>query len=128
MASVLVLEDDEDMRALLCELLVMSGVDGCVEAGSVRELEACGERVHRAQLALLDINLGAGNPTGLDAYEWLVRQRYGGQVVFITGHAATHPELRAAERLHGVRVLMKPVDPDVLIALLPDEQGAPMHP
>jgi len=128
MASVLVLEDDADMRTLLCELLVMSGVDDCLSVGSVRELQACGEHVHGAQLALLDINLGPGKATGLDAYEWLLRQRYGGKVVFITGHATSHPQLIAAERLNGAKVLRKPVDPDVLLELLPEDAPASAHP
>ena len=125
MASVLVLEDDGDMRTLMCELLEMAGVDSCVSVGSVEELRRQRlEDVHRAQLALIDINLGADHPSGLEAYEWLLQQRFAGKVVFITGHAASHPLLREAQGLRGVQVLRKPVDGDVLLDLLPAAEQA----
>lgn len=125
MAGVLVLEDDGDMRVLLCELLSMAGAECCVSVGSVEELRQYSRDVHRAQLALLDINLGSGHPTGLDAYAWLRAQRFGGQVVFITGHAATHPLLREAQELRGVQVLRKPVDAEVLLNLIPADDAHP---
>jgi len=124
MASVLILEDDEDMRSLLCELFLMGGAERCLGVGSVEELRRRGDEVHQAQLALIDINLGSGKPSGLDAFAWLQSRRYGGQVVFVTGHAASHPLLAAAERLRGVRVLKKPVEPEVLVDLLPEADGA----
>ena len=125
MAGVLVLEDDGDMRVLLCELLSMAGAECCVSVGSVEELRRQRlEDVHRAQLALIDINLGADHPSGLEAYEWLRSQRFGGRVVFITGHAASHPLMREAQGLRGVEVLRKPVDADVLLDLLPAGEEA----
>lgn len=126
MASVLVLEDDGDMRTLVCELFRMGGAERCVAVGSVAELRRRGADIHHFQLALIDVNLGYGHPSGLDAYEWLRAQRFGGQVVFITGHASSHPLVRELQGLRGVQVLRKPVDADVLLDLLPAADAA--HP
>ena len=124
MAGVLVLEDDGDMRTLMCELFSMAGAERCVAVGSVAELRQNPELVHHTQLALIDINLGSGLPSGLEAYDWLRSQRFGGRVVFITGHAASHPLMREAQGLRGVEVLRKPVDADVLLDLLPAGEEA----
>jgi DNA-binding NtrC family response regulator len=124
MASVLVLEDDGDMRTLMCELFSMAGADRCVAVGSVEELRKHAEALRGLELALIDINLGPGHPSGLAAYEWLLSQRFGGRVVFITGHATAHPLLREAQALRGVEVLRKPVDADILLDLLPAGEEA----
>lgn len=120
MLRVLVLEDDEDLRTILCELLALSGVDACVSAGSLAELQR--ERVEAlgCGLALLDINLGAGVPSGLEAYRWLKENGFGGRTVFFTGHARSHPLVREALELKHVQVLSKPIESKVLLALVRD--------
>lgn len=124
---VLVLEDDEDLRFILCELLAASGADECVSAGSVDELRRKREAVLRCGLALLDINLGAGVPSGLDAYRWLRDNGFAGRTVFLTGHARSHPLVREALALEQVRVLSKPIESNILLSLVKDgmhENGA----
>jgi FixJ family two-component response regulator len=117
---VLVLEDDADLRTILCELLSLSGADACVGVGSLAELQS--ERVGAlgCGLALLDINLGAGVPSGLDAYRWLKDNGFPGRTVFLTGHARSHPLVREALELTQVQVLSKPVESKVLLALVRD--------
>jgi DNA-binding response OmpR family regulator len=70
---------------------------------------------------LLDVNLGAGQPSGIDAYRWLREHSFPGRIVFLTGHATTSPEVIAA-RSHGQTVLEKPIDIVKLGALV---TGAP---
>ena len=118
MQRVLVLEDDGDLRGLLCELLVASGAQGCVSAGSFDAMVRQQEQVLGCGLALLDVNLGAGLPSGLDAYHWLRGHGFGGRVVFLTGHAHHHPLVRQARELTQARVLSKPVDAKELMALV----------
>lgn len=120
MLRVLVLEDDEDLRSILLELLSLSGADACVDAGSLAELKRRQAEALGCGLAILDINLGAGVPSGLDAYEWLKENGFSGRTVFLTGHARSHPLVRQALELSNVQVLSKPIEAKVLVALVGD--------
>ena len=120
MLRVLVLEDDADLRTILCELLSLSGADGCVSAGTVAELKGKHTEALGCGLALLDINLGAGVPSGLDAYRWLKDSGFPGRTVFLTGHARSHPLVREVLELTHVQVLSKPIESKVLLALVRD--------
>jgi FixJ family two-component response regulator len=121
---VLVLEDDNDLRTLLCDLLVASGAEACVSAGSVEAMVRQKEQVLGCGLALLDVNLGAGAPSGLDAYHWLQENGFGGRIVFLTGHARSHPLVRQAHALAQARVMSKPVDAKALMALVETLDGS----
>ena len=127
MLRVLVLEDDEDLRSILCELLSLSGTESCVSAGSFEELRRQGPEALGCGLALLDINLGAGVPSGLDAYRWLKDNGFPGRMVFLTGHARSHPLVRQAHELTQARVLSKPINAKALMALVgkPDDARGP---
>lgn len=120
MLRVLVLEDDGDLRSILCELLSLSGADACVSAGSFEELRRKGAEALGCGLALLDINLGAGVPSGLDAHRWLQDNGFPGRTVFLTGHARSHPLVREALELKNVQVLSKPIESSALVALVGD--------
>jgi FixJ family two-component response regulator len=121
---VLVLEDDNDLRTLLCDLLVGAGAKACVSVGSVDAMVRQKEQVLGCGLALLDVNLGPGAPSGLDAYHWLRENGFGGRIVFLTGHARSHPLVRQAYDLSQARILSKPVDAKVLMALVRNPDGA----
>jgi DNA-binding NtrC family response regulator len=114
--SVLLLDDDDDLRAVLSELFTTYDAR-CLSVGSVDELMALGPRGLACDLAVLDVNLGAGRPSGIDAYEWLKAQRFGGQIVFLTGHARSYPTVAKAQAL-GIKVLEKPVHTAELARLL----------
>jgi DNA-binding response OmpR family regulator len=120
---VLVLEDDNDLRTLLCDLLVLSGAKACVSAGSVEAMVRQKDQVLGCELALLDVNLGSGTQSGLDAYHWLRENGFGGRIVFLTGHARSHPLVRKAYELSQARILSKPVDVKVLMALVRNPDG-----
>ena len=124
MQRVLVLEDDDDLRSLLCELLVFSGAKGCVSAASFEAMVRQKEQVLGCALALLDVNLGARAPSGLDAYHWLRENGFGGRIVFLTGHARSHPLVRQAHELTQARVLSKPIDANELMSLVGKPDGS----
>ena len=124
MERVLVLEDDDDLRTLLCDLLVGAGAKACVSAGSVEAMVQQKDQVLGCGLALLDVNLGSGVPSGLDAYYWLRENGFGGRIVFLTGHARSHPLVRKAYDLSQALILSKPVDAKVLMALVRNPDGA----
>jgi FixJ family two-component response regulator len=121
---VLVLEDDDDLRTLLCELMVAAGAKTCVSAGSYEEMVRQKDPVLGCGLALLDVNLGAGVPSGLDAHRWLRDNGFTGRIVFLTGHARHHPLVKQAHELTQARVMSKPVDANELMALVRDPDGA----
>ena len=119
MQSVLVLEDDTDARTLL-KLLFESEGAVCETFGAVSELIDAYDRLEAFGLAVLDVNLGEGMPTGIDAYLWLREMGFGGRIVFLTGHARSHPFLSQEMRRSPVRVLEKPMGADEIARLLFD--------
>lgn len=119
--GVVFLDDDEDLRELFVDVVALFAERDCLTVGSVDELVEQRKRVLAAELIILDINLGPGLPSGLDAYKWLRAQNYGGRVVFLTGHAASHPLVAEARRLAGVRVYEKPLPVPTIARLLERE-------
>lgn len=107
--SMLVVDDDEDLRELMKEITSSMGVEEHVVAGGLRELEGQREAALRCALAILDVNLGPGAPTGVDVHHWLRREGFDGRIVFLTGHAEHDPRVRAAAEIPGTRVLRKPI-------------------
>ncbi len=90
----------------------------CLGFASFAELVESREAVLACELAVLDVNLGAGQPSGLDAYEWLKREGFAGRVVFLTGHAPSHPLVQRAHRLGDARVFAKPITSEELRSLI----------
>jgi len=115
---VLLLDDDADLRFALSEFVGMLCGRQCLTFGSYEDMLAAAEAVLRCSVALLDVNLGVGQPTGIDAYRWLVGQAFSGRLYFFTGHARVHPLLVEIEKLGGVQVLSKPLDADKLMEVL----------
>ena len=108
------LDDDADLLEILSELLKQRDCP-CLLARSLDELKALGPAALMADVAVLDINLGAGQPSGIDAYDWLLSQGFAGRLLFLTGHAHAHPLVARAERLNRATVLDKPLDGQVLL-------------
>jgi ActR/RegA family two-component response regulator len=116
--EVLVLDDDDDLRDALGDLVHLLSGRSSLGLGSYEALVAARARVLGCELAILDVNLGPGVPSGLDAYEWLRAQHFAGRIVFLTGHAKSHPLVRRACALAHARVLEKPIGIDEVRALL----------
>jgi DNA-binding NtrC family response regulator len=107
--SVLLVDDDEDLRAAMQEVLHDFGVRRLVEAGSLRDVEEHREEALACELALVDINLGYGQPTGVDVFEWFEREGFAGRVVFLTGHGSRDPRVQQAAGLTGSQIVSKPL-------------------
>ena len=112
--TILVLDDDESLRELLGICLEASGRCTVQAMASFRELERCFHDSGDVTAAVLDINLGRGEPTGIDAYHWLRSRGFSGRVIFLTGHAASHPLIREAQLIGDAVVLEKPTGIDQL--------------
>jgi len=116
-ADVIFLDDNEDLRELMPILLSDAlGVEcRCFE--SLADLQNHIDEAIRAQVAILDINLGEDSLDGVDALNWLRSQGFGGKIVFFTGHARNNPHVAEAER-SGVQILEKPIDAEKLISFV----------
>jgi FixJ family two-component response regulator len=114
----MILDDDDDLRETLAEMFqLMCGVE-TILAPDVEGMVAVGNDVLRSSIAFIDVNLGAGRPSGLDAYHWLLEHEYHGRVVFLTGHARLHTQVEQAV-LDGVAdVVQKPASAKVLCELV----------
>jgi DNA-binding NtrC family response regulator len=115
---VLLLDDDQDLREVFVDL--MAGVGVAVETvASLDELQSVMSNGHgKFDLAILDINLGPDVPSGIDAYRWLKAHKFPGRVVFLTGHARSHPLVSEALRLGDARVYDKPISFEELRAIM----------
>src|SRR5262245_26628053 len=118
MAAVLLLDDDDDLLGALKQGIDEDGGWNCVAAHNLAELTELETQVRDCHVAIPDINLGAGLPSGLDAYHWLRENRFGGRVIFLTGHAHSHPLVQEAGRVEGATVRQKPLGLDELLQLL----------
>jgi len=114
--AVLLIDDDDDLRDAVCDLLGLFGAR-CLALPSLAALTDAKAAALRCRLAILDVNLGDGQPSGVDAYEWLRAHDFPGRIVFLTGHAASHPAVARAATL-GVQVLAKPIESAQLRALV----------
>jgi len=107
---VLYVEDNDDLRELVGELVTVVLRRQCVGVGSYEELVALGDEVLGCGVAILDINLGGNRRSGIDAYTWLRHKGYTGRIVFLTGHASAHPLVVEAQRIGDAEIFSKPID------------------
>jgi len=105
--TILILDDDDDLRESVADALGIFG-GACLALPSVAAMVDARQAVLACQVAILDVNLGPGLPSGIDAFQWLREQAFGGDIVFLTGHAPSHPMVEGALKL-GARVLRKPI-------------------
>lgn len=113
-ADVMVIDDSEDLCMLTCELLRARLAVKTLPLGSLDAMVKARDAALGTRVALLDVNLGAGKPSGVDVYRWLLAEGYTGSVLFFSGHARNHPEL-AAIVATGVTLLEKPVPAGELV-------------
>ena len=119
---VLYVEDNDDLRELVTELVTVVFKRRCVAVGSYEELVVLGQHVLGCSVAILDINLGSNRRSGLDAYAWLRANGYTGRIVFLTGHARTHPLVVEAQRIGDAQIFSKPIDPGRLRSIIERER------
>jgi FixJ family two-component response regulator len=92
-----------------------------VECVCVTSMSAVLERAAdalRTGLAIIDVNLGPGEPSGVEIYRWLKGKNYRGKIVFLSGHAMTDPQVEEAAKISGVDFFQKPLGFDQIEALI----------
>lgn len=123
--KVLFVDDDEDLREVMQEILARLGVRRIVAAGSLSEVQLRRDDALQCQLAILDINLGTNQPSGVNVYEWLAREGFAGRIIFLTGHASNDPRVREAASLNDAYVASKPLSVAQLGGLIEVASPAP---
>jgi FixJ family two-component response regulator len=119
-SDLLIVDDDEDLRLAVADLVEAEGERRVMGVGSLAELVALGPRALACGLIIIDVNLGPDKPSGIDVLAWLCEHGYRGRAVFLTGHGRTCPEVEQAYRTEGVPVLSKPIGVDALLELAKD--------
>jgi DNA-binding NtrC family response regulator len=115
---ILLLDDSEELTSVMCESLELIFGKKAIVAHSLQELQTKATEAIRCGIALIDINLGPEQPTGIDALRWLRETGFRGRVYFLTGHAVDHPLVREASLISDVAILSKPIGFDTLEELL----------
>jgi DNA-binding NtrC family response regulator len=126
MQKVLLVDDDSTLLSSLGEFLELTTGVTCVMFEGLSDLAANEQKALDRDiiLAVIDINLGSGRPSGIDVYQWLSDHKFREKCVFLTGHAKDHPLVKQAGELKGVEVCEKPMEMDRLISLIEDRKGA----
>jgi CheY-like chemotaxis protein len=107
--SVLVVEDDPNVRLVLDELLQDHGLDVWSVGDDLSAFQVLGQEAKRIAVLLTDINLGAGS-TGFDVARRARSLNADIEVIFITGYPVS-PEKYLAE---GGVLMTKPLNLPVL--------------
>lgn len=117
---MLVVEDDPDLREIISSLMEETGSE-CLACSNLAEVAGEARHALSCHLAILDVNLGPDEPTGVEVSRWLRAHGYRGSIVFLTGHASSDPRVVEAAAVPGTTILTKPVGAAQLLQLA----GAP---
>ena len=118
-ATILVMDDDIDLLDVLKETLItLCKIDQVITATSLTGVQEQKEKILQCQLAILDVNLGADRPSGVDVAEWLRANNFKGKIVFLTGHAVSDPEVLAATQVPDTKVVAKPIGLNQLLSFV----------
>jgi DNA-binding NtrC family response regulator len=112
---VLLVDDDADLLDVLGVVLDRAHISR-VSAHSLAEVEALDGRLDDLTTAILDVNLGPDEPSGVEVAAWLRARHPDARIVFMTGQAPNHPWVRAATGAEG-EVLAKPIDTKRLLGI-----------
>jgi DNA-binding NtrC family response regulator len=119
-ASVLVVDDEPDIREMLCSLLDDEGYEAIGVEGGVEALSAARRR--RFDLAMIDLRM-----PGMSGRELLSALRVldPNTRVLVVSAYATREESEACMALGALAVVSKPVDVERLVTLVDQALGRP---
>jgi FixJ family two-component response regulator len=108
MSRVIFLDDNEDLRVVMVSLIESRLKISCRGLASFDEMLANADEILHSEIMILDLDLGHRRPSGMDAFKWLIENRYQGGIHFLTGHGHSHPLMKEAAK-SGVRIWEKPI-------------------
>ena len=114
MKKILILDDEKSLCTLLKMLLTELGGVSSVFIHTFNELKSYESELNSFDMIFLDVNLGSGSPSGIDAFNWIMENHFINQIVFFTGHANTFSVVKNAPDYDKVFVLEKPVEVEKL--------------
>jgi FixJ family two-component response regulator len=109
MRTVLFVDDSDDICQVVEAMCQSLPEVECVCVTSMLAVQERAEQVLRTGVAILDVNLGPGEPSGIEIYRWLKGKNYRGKVVFLSGHVRTDPQVEEAGKISGVDFFQKPL-------------------
>ena len=107
-ASIAFLEDNDELREVLAEVTKSELGEESICFRKVEELIAKESEVMQTKMAIIDLNLGQDEASGVDAFYWLKNHGYQGKICFLTGHGKTHPLVIQASEI-GAEIWTKPM-------------------
>lgn len=114
---MLIVDDDACLLDVMSDAITASG-RRTVKLRSFAEMQSREEEALACDVAFLDVNLGGGKPSGIDAARWLRQHRFKGHIYFLTAHAGSHPLMLRASAVEGASLLAKPITLNKLAALV----------
>jgi PAS domain S-box-containing protein len=121
---VLCIDDEAPVREAMATLLQSWGCQALIAADAAEARQVMAASPRAPDLVIADLHLGSG-PDGLSLIDQLRRDR-GGYIAAAVVTADRGPEVRARARERNVDVLLKPVRPAALRALI--AQRSPRRP
>ena len=106
---VAVIDDDETLCTALAMFFETIGVTQCTIALNLAELETKRAKIPQIDVIFLDVNLGVNQPDGIFVYHWLINNGFTGRVIFMSGHARSHPKIEEIQKIAGTYFLQKPM-------------------
>jgi two-component system response regulator (stage 0 sporulation protein F) len=120
MATILIIDDEQSIRALLKEVLEREGYR-VIEAGNGREGLATYQK-HPADLVIMDLLMP--DTDGLEATLQLTREYVDAKVIAMTGAQGDRNFLDVAKLFGARRVFEKPFDINKLVEAVKEELAA----
>jgi DNA-binding response OmpR family regulator len=120
--SILILDDSEDFLELVRIYAERICGVSALTARNLKDLENLGDKIFECRLAILDINLGPTEPTGVEIHRWLRDRGFKGKICFLTGHARNYQGVIEAEQLGDTRVFSKPLTPSEFSQIVEENQ------
>lgn len=124
--KLIFLDDNEELREVISDLIESYLNVKCLSVKSFEDLKANARKALSCHFAILDIELGFGEPTGIDAFHWLQTHGFSGEVFFLTGHGRNHPLAVQAEK-YGAKIWEKPVSARQIIQTVSHSLGSDLR-
>ncbi|MEZ0391998.1 MAG: response regulator [Pseudobdellovibrionaceae bacterium] len=113
-ADVLYIDDCQELREIIPELIRYNLNRTCLSLSGLSQIKEKFSSGHSCKVVILDIDLGPGQPSGIDIFQWLQSQGFKGKMFFLTGHGMSHPFSQEAKKL-GIQIFEKPLHSKILL-------------
>lgn len=117
MPTVLIVDDDENLRLFLCECLGEKGYSCCLAGNAAEARQVLGAK--KVELILSDIHMPG--ESGLDFLEWALSGHPGTAALVMTGNAVSREVRERISRMGAYCCMAKPIS---LERLLTNLEGA----